>query len=291
MINKIIESEYIKALEFTRKHYENFPVASFLLSPHLRKHIAIIYKFARMADDIADEGDTEMAERLENLRFYRLKFSNALGGNYNDNFWAALDNTIKSFNLSEKNFFNLLTAFELDITINRFNSFDDILGYCSNSANPVGRIVLELFGIRDDNLFDYSDSICTGLQLTNFYQDISIDYMKDRLYIPLDEMKKFQLDQGKLLILNDEEKVRFKELMKIQVERNRKFYENGKNLIPALRNHPNATGGLIYQLKLTILGGNKILDYIEKNHYDTIEKRPTLKVYDFILLFFRALFK
>ncbi|AFN76059.1 Squalene/phytoene synthase [Melioribacter roseus P3M-2] len=291
MINKEIDNEYNDALEFARKHYENFPVASLFLPAKLRKHVAIIYKFARTADDIADEGDSNVKERLENISLYRFKLSNALDGNYYDNFWAALDYTIKNFNLTEENFFNLLNAFESDITVNRFETFDNVLEYCRNSANPVGRIILELFDIRVDEIFDYSDSICTGLQLTNFYQDISIDFMKNRLYIPLDEMKEYRLDDNKLLILNGEEKARFRKLMKLQVARNRKYYEQGEKIISALKNHPNATRGLICQLKLTILGGNKILDYIENNDYDTFEYRPTLKVYDLIMLFFKALLK
>ncbi|MGK9367796.1 squalene synthase HpnC [Melioribacter sp. Ez-97] len=291
MINKVIDNEYNNALEFARKHYENFPVASLFLPARLRKHVAIVYKFARIADDIADEGDAEIKERLENLSLYRLKLSNALNGNYYDNFWAALDSTIKNFNLTEENFFNLLKAFESDITVNRFETFDNVLEYCRNSANPVGRIILELFDIRVDKIFDYSDSVCTALQLTNFYQDISIDFLKDRLYIPLDEMKEYQLDDDKLLIFNDEEKARFRKLIKLQVDRNRKFYERGEKIIPALMNHPNAAGGLICQLKLTILGGNKILDYIERNNYNTLEYRPTLKINDFVKLFFKAMFK
>ena len=159
MNNSNLEKVYSDALKLATSHYENFPVVSFLIPKYLRKHVAIVYQFARQADDFADEGKFSSEKRLSKLEQYESDFKNCLNDEFANDFWSAVANTIKFFDLSPDNFTNLLFAFKQDVTKNRFDSFDEILFYCKHSANPVGRIVLELYGIRDEKLFSYSDSI------------------------------------------------------------------------------------------------------------------------------------
>jgi len=191
----LAESGYEQALMLAKSHYENFPVVSVLIPSQLRKHIAIIYWFARTADDLADEGNLSDVERIEKLDTFESDFISSLTNEATTDFVAALKQTIISNNLSRENFLKLLKAFKQDVTKKRYNNFEEVLDYCSNSANPVGRILLELFDIRNDKAFFYSDKICTALQITNFIQDTKIDYQKGRIYYPLDEMQHFQVDE------------------------------------------------------------------------------------------------
>ncbi|MBU0561397.1 MAG: squalene synthase HpnC, partial [Bacteroidetes bacterium] len=265
-----------------KSHYENFPVISLLVKKELRKDVAIIYWFARTADDIADEGELSAEKRLEKLSRFEKKLSDSLSGFYPDEFWAALHNTIIEKNISPQNLFNLLKAFKQDVTKNRFINFEEILEYCSNSANPVGRIILELHDIRTDSVFNLSDKVCTALQLTNFYQDVKIDLKKNRIYIPLDELKKYQIEENSLA--KSEINPNFVQLMKFQVERNRQIYREGEEIIKYL------SGRLKYQIKWTILGGMAILSKIEDIKYNVIKKRPVHKKSEYAMLMLKALF-
>lgn len=272
---------YKKAIKFTRNHYENFPVASLFIPRKLRKHVAVIYQFARQADDIADEGNYPADFRLMLLENYKKSFIEALNESYENEFWYSLKHTIDTKKLTEKNFFDLLSAFEQDVTKNRYKTFDELLNYCQRSANPVGRLILELFDIRNNEALICSDSICTGLQLTNFYQDISLDYKKNRIYIPLDEMKQYGVSENIFELKKNN--VNFKHLMKFQISRTREFFERGENILRFL------SGRLKLQIKLTILGGREILNKIEEIDYDTLNIRPKLNKHDFIKLFYKAL--
>lgn len=154
-----IEVTYSDAIKFTKNHYENFPVLSFLVPKHLRKHVAIVYQFARKADDIADEGDRTNEERLTQLNEFELELQQTEQGESKNKFWNALHNSISEKNLGIQNFTNLLHAFKQDITKQRYSNFDELLNYCRNSANPVGRIILELNGINNEEAKLYSDKI------------------------------------------------------------------------------------------------------------------------------------
>jgi squalene synthase HpnC len=281
--NQNLSRAYIEAENFARSHYENFPVVSFLIPKELRKHVAVIYKFARMADDIADEGTLEISERKKELIEFRDKLSKALEGKPGDEFWEAVLNTIQERKLNPQYLFDLLSAFEQDITKKRYESFTELLDYCRRSANPVGRLMLELFNVRDERAMKYSDQICTGLQLTNFYQDVSVDYNKDRIYIPQDEMERFQVNED--MINQKKVKEPFKELLKFQTKRNRKFYKEGSELLNYLN------GFFKVEIKWTILGGEKILDKIEELDHDVLNHRPTLSKIDYIKLLVKALQK
>lgn len=271
---KSIEEQYIASLNETSEHYENFPVVSFFVPKELRKHVAVIYKYARTADDFADEEKFSNEDRLLLLDNYQNDFELATKGTYKNNFWRALDNTIKERSLSTNLFIDLLTAFKQDLKVNRYITFDEILLYCKNSANPVGRLILELNNIRDEEANYYSDEICTALQLTNFYQDVSIDLTRDRVYFPLDEFGNYSTDKLFSKVYDND----YKQLMKKQIERSRKMFENGRNLLKFLNKR------LKYQIKWTILGGELILTKIEKNNYDVFEYRPKVTKIDIIRL-------
>lgn len=277
-----LEIAYKKSQEFTRNHYENFPVISLFLQKDIRKHVSVIYQFARQADDIADEGNEGPNERMIKLNEYKNRFHKCLKNKYENDFWFALSNTISAKNLNPQNFLNLIDAFKSDITKNRFQDFPEILNYCSLSANPVGRIILELYNIKSPELKKYSDYICTALQLANFYQDISIDVSKNRLYLPLDEVNSFAVCLDEVLELNYSEN--FKKLIKYQVDRAQKYFNDGKPLLKKL------PGRLKRQIKWTVMGGEKILERIRDADYRVNDFRPKLNKIDYIILGFKSIF-
>lgn len=276
-----LEKAYLKAQEFTKAHYENFPVISFILPKNLRKHIAVVYQFARQADDIADEGTEPPERKLAELEEYRNKFKDCLEKKYADEFWFALSNTISTKNLTPENFLNLIKAFECDVTKNRFENFSEILDYCSLSANPVGRIILELHDFSSPDALKFSDYICTALQLTNFYQDISIDTKNNRIYIPIDELKSFELSEDDFLNLRYDSM--FKNLIEYQVKRTQEIFDKGKPLLQKL------PGRLRRQIKWTILGGEAILKKITRIDYRVNDFRPKLNKIDYIILGLKAI--
>lgn len=279
--NKNYSEEYRDSLRFTDLHYENFPVVSFLVPRNLRKHIALIYRFARQADDIADEGVMPEKGRLGLLYRYEEELSRSLAGNPSGKFWAALADTIESKNISHIHFYNLLKAFRLDVAKNRYSSFQDLLNYCSNSANPVGRIILELYGIREKEVFEYSDYICTALQLTNFWQDVSVDLLKGRIYVPQDELTRFQVSEADFDLR--ENNANFKALMQFQADRTMEMFRRGREILRFLPFPLNK------EISWTISGGELILKKIEKINYDVLNIRPVLSKSDYAFLAFRAL--
>jgi squalene synthase HpnC len=278
-----IDSAYNEALEFTKNHYENFPVISFLIPKKIRKDVAVIYWFARTADDIADEGNCTPEERIKKLNEFENRFTELVNGNYVNPLELALYKTIQSRNLTAQHFYNLLKAFRQDITKNKYTDFTDLLAYCNNSANPVGRLILELNNIRDNDAFGYSDNVCTALQLTNFWQDTAIDYKKGRIYLPQDEMEKFGVVE-KMFELN-ENNLNLREVLKLNVDRTRLFFEEGKKLTGYL------SGRLKYEIKWTILGGEGILKKIEADDFNVLIKRPVLTKKDFLILLLKSFIK
>lgn len=265
-----------------KDHYENFPVASFLIPTNYRKDIAIVYWFARTADDIADEGEISNEIRIDKLNEFELDFIKALKGNFSNTNFKVLSETIKKRNLSERNFSDLLSAFKQDVIKKRYDNFDEALDYCKRSANPIGRILLELFKVYDKNAIICSDKICTALQLTNFYQDTKIDFEKGRIYYPLDEIKLFSVTE-KMFELN-ENNTNIKALVKHNVDRAQSLFDEGKNLLNYLN------GRFKVEIKWTIAGGEMILEKIRKNDYNVFINRPKLNKMDFILLFIKSIF-
>lgn len=266
----------------SKQHYENFPVASFLIPRDKREDIAIVYWFARTADDIADEGQFSANERISALDEFENNFIDSLQHKYADNNFKILSDVVVRNNLNPKYFTDLISAFKQDVLKNRYNNFDEILDYCERSANPVGRIVLNIFKIFDEDAYRYSDLICTALQLTNFYQDVEIDYAKGRIYFPLDEMNHFQVTEN--MFEMKENNHNFSALLKHSVNRTRNFFTEGKNLFRFLK------GRLKLEIKWTVAGGEKILSKIEKNNYQIFGKRPKLNKTDFISILLKSIF-
>lgn len=272
------------ANEFTRRlthsHYENFPVASKIVPFHLRQHVCNIYAFARTADDFADEPDFENS-RIEHLDEWKDELELAYQGRSIHPTFVALEQTITAFNLPKKLLLDLIKAFKIDVIKKRYKDFEELLYYCKHSANPVGRLILILFGYNNEEWFALSDHICTALQLANFWQDVSVDLRKDRIYIPQKEMvekgiTEYDLEDGKFTEA-------LKKLMQFQVNRTREIFLKGKPLCRAVPNWK-----LSFELRLTWLGGMEILNKIKKNNYNIFE-RPVIKKHEWIKLFFKAL--
>ncbi len=276
-----IDAAYEDAIELTKRHYENFPVLSFLVPRDLRKHVAIVYQFARRADDIADEGELTNEERLTLLNEYEVQLQQHKYGVSKSPFWNALHNTITEKNLEIQNFSNLLLAFKQDVTKHRYSNFNEVLNYCKNSAEPIGRIILELNGIYNKDAKEYSDKICTALQITNFLQDVGIDFAKGRIYLPLDELKEYGVKE-KLFLLK-ENSSNFKKLMSYQVERVKTIFDEGEKLLPLLPFR------LRQQIKWTVNGGKGILKKIIELEYDVLNKRPKFSKIDLLKILIKKI--
>ena len=273
-----IRAAYAECRRQARRHYENFPVASYLVPRDKRDALAAIYAFARYADDVADEPG--VGGRLEKIAAWREMLCECYSGEAHHPVFLALQDSARRFNLSFENFDNLLRAFESDVGVNRHQDFSSLLAYCACSANPVGRLVLELFSHREPELFALSDCLCTALQLTNFWQDVARDLERDRIYLPLEDLQRFNysLDDLRAGRMDD----RWRELMKFEITRTCEFFYRGKALpervAPALR----------LQLRLTWLGGMSVLGKIAGVGYDVFRRRPSLSKLDFLRLYFRA---
>ncbi len=268
-----------------RAHYENFPVGSLLVAKNRRKHVYSIYAFARTADDFADEGyetnGLTEARRLAALDDWERRLEDCYIGKAGHPIFVALAETVRELQLPIKLFRDLLSAFKLDVVKRRYADFDQVLDYCERSANPVGRLILLLFDYRDERLHQLSDHICTGLQLTNFWQDVEVDLRKDRIYLPQDEMARFGVSEGDLLEKRFSD--RYAALLEFQIERTKELFERGRTL-PSL-----VSGRLAIELRLTWLGGMRILKRIEELGYDTLNARPRITTSDKIRLLTRAL--
>jgi squalene synthase HpnC len=263
-------------------HYENFPVASVLLPAALRKPVALIYRFAREADDFADEGETAAHERLQNLESFGREIAKIKAGAEPGIAWfAELAAVIREHNLPVSAFDDLLSAFSQDVVQSRYATYDEVLDYCRRSANPVGRLLLTLYGARERSCAEWSDAICTSLQLINFLQDVAIDFRKGRIYLPADEMQEFAVAEDQ--IAREEVNSRWRGLMTFQVERTRALLYSGAPLGRVLK------GRIGLEMRMIIAGGSRILDKIERVGYDVFRHRPVLTAFDWPLMLARAL--
>lgn len=268
-------------------HYENFPVASVLLPKRLRPAIASIYWFARSADDIADEGNALPSARLAALGVYREQL-NAIAAHrpVEHSKFAQLANTIYTHSLPIELFTNLLTAFELDCTKKQYKNWPELGAYCAHSANPVGRIVLHLFKLNSPQNFVWSDSICTGLQLTNFLQDIAHDWLKmSRIYIPIEDLSAAQLGPDDIALAAKSKIVdtRLEQVLRVQHHRAAEYLNFGKPLVKQL---PLRLG---LEIATTIAGGEQILTKMQRQQYSGFAKRPKLERMDWIKIVLNAL--
>lgn len=258
-----LDRAYRVCREITASHYENFPVASLLLPAKIRRHVYPIYAFARHADDLADEAGDRDA--LLQWREFLYQSSQETPGHP---IFMALTDTMRKFDLPLSLFDDLLSAFLQDLEKNRYADLPELLEYCRYSANPVGRIILLLHGYREEQLFVYSDAICTALQLANFWQDLSIDLQKNRLYIPRSFLEAYRIDEEALFqkVSHDN----FREMLKALIETTRGLFRQGLPLLRRIR------GRLKWELKFTVMGGLAVLDKIEKLDYNVLQYRPAL---------------
>lgn len=258
-------------------HYENFPVASLLLPAPLREPIEIIYRFARSADDFADEGRDPPGIRLAKLNDYRKQLSAPADPLFHD-----IQKIVREHGLPLQPFRDLLDAFSQDVVKKRYASYAEVLDYCRRSANPVGRLLLHLFQHTSEAEFRQSDAICSALQLVNFWQDIDVDFTQDdRVYLPQDEMARFGVSQLHLLERNCD--AAWKSLLAFQVKRARELMLEGA---PLGRSLPGRVG---MEIRATVQGGLRILEKIEAVGYDIFRRRPVLGPLDWPVVLARAL--
>lgn len=264
-------------------HYENFPVASWLLPKRLRHPVETIYRFARSADDIADEGEASPATRLEQLAAYCIELDQIERGEVSSHpVFAPLAITIRAHAIPLQPFRDLLSAFSQDVEKNRYADFAEIMDYCRRSANPVGRLMLHLYGDSDPRHLAYSDAICSSLQLINFLQDIAIDYVKGRIYLPQDELAAFHVDEAQ--IARGDTRGLWHTMMHKQIERARKLLQAGAPLGGALK------GRIGLELRVTIRGGETILRKLHADPACVFHHRPVLTRRDWLLMLARGLY-
>lgn len=279
-------------------HYENFPVASLLLPRRLHAPVKAIYRYARTADDIADEGFAPAELRLARLAAYRTALAHIETGSptrLDDTLrpiFMPLAEAVKQWALPMTPFHDLLSAFEQDVVTKRYDNDEQLLDYCRRSANPVGRLMLHLYGAASPSNIAEADAICSGLQLTNFWQDVAVDWHKDRVYLPLDKLARHGVDLEYLAKRSARAPAgqgdaaadaAWQALMREQVAQARELLRSG---LPLTRRLPWRIG---FELRLVVHGGLRILERLDQLHYDMFLHRPTLKTGDWAVLLCRAL--
>jgi len=248
-----------------RAHYENFTVLSWLAPREMRRHLAALYAYCRTVDDLGDEAP---GDRLALLDRFERELDAAFAGRARHPVFVALQETIARFSLPRDPFARLIEANRIDQRQSSFATFDELRHYCEHSATPVGRLVLMLYGYRDEERFALSDATCTALQLANFWQDLRRDAAVGRVYLPENEMAEYGVGRSDLRA--DRASANLRDLTRFQVDRARSYFRAGLPLIDRVRGH------LRIDLALFSLGGLAILRKIERQDYDTLSRRPTL---------------
>jgi squalene synthase HpnC len=263
-------------------HYENFPVASVLLPAYLRRPVELIYAFARQADDFADEGDWPASVRLANLAGFAQQLDLIeSGATPSSPLFVDLADIIQEFDLPIDLFRDLLSAFSQDVVKTRYADFGEVMDYCRRSANPVGRLMLHLYRATEPRSLAWSDSICSSLQLINFWQDVEIDYRKNRIYLPADEMAEYAVTESQ--IANRNAGSNWRDLMLFQIDRTRRMLLAGA---PLGRTLPGRIG---LELRMIVMGGNRILEKLQASGGDVFRERPVLSSFDWVLMLYRSL--
>jgi hydroxysqualene synthase len=277
-----IADAYAYCQQMVRSHYENFPVASFILPKRLRQPISVIYAFARTADDFADEGDDDAETRLTKLKEYD-DYLNAIknGVHIDHPIFIALADVIQKHQLPLQLFHNLITAFRLDVTKTRFSDIEDVWDYCRYSANPVGRLLLHLMDADSEENLQQSDAVCSALQLINFLQDIEQDFVENnRIYLPQADLQRFAVDESHFRDKHSD--AAFTQLVQQQIDYAREKMLFGQPL-------GRAVGGRFgFQLRLMINGGLRVLELLESQRADLFS-RPRLSKRDWLLMLLRSL--
>lgn len=275
-----LAAAYASCARDARRHYENFPVASLLIPRRMRPHVAAVYAFARAADDFADEGIRPHEERHRLLDGWSRRLQIAAAGATGQSppaagepsnaveIFTALAASIRERQLPRALFDDLLSAFRQDVDVKRYETWQDLFDYCRRSANPVGRLVLRIAGYRSDHLDAWSDDVCTALQLTNFWQDLKIDFDRGRIYVPLEVILAHgarEADLGR-----DRLTVAWQSAIGAAVACTRQLFAAGRPIGDAVR------GRLRYELRATWLGGMRILSRLERTGFDAVAHRPRL---------------
>jgi len=285
---ELLARAYAACEALARSHYENFPVASRLLPPSMRPHVAAVYAFARVADDIADEGAAPPAERLAQLNAWQRRLHAAVAveraadepHEHEDLIVVALAHSIRWLDLPIALFDDLLSAFAQDTMTTRYGSWDEVLDYCRRSANPVGRLVLRIAGYRDDALDKSSDALCTALQLTNFWQDLGRDWRAGRLYVP--RAVAAGCGASETALNGPSLTAPWMAALDQCVAETRRHFDAGREVCDAVR------GRLGYELRFTWLGGARMLDHVERTGAALLTDRPTLGARDLPVILWRA---
>ena len=277
-----------QSLDLAHQHYENFPVASVFLPKHLREPIGLIYSFARQADDFADEGDLTLESRLDLLNSFRdeLDLLHAYIKPQTP-FFATLGDMIGAKKLSFEPFYDLLNAFSQDVIKTRYDNYKEVLDYCSRSANPIGRLLLELYGESSPEKIQHADNICSALQLINFLQDIAIDFKKNdgkqRIYMCQNEMARFNITEQQ--IATQMVDINWQRFMQFNLKRVSIMLQAGKPLGRILK------GRIGFEMRAIIAGGERIIHKIDRVNGDIFNRRPTLNKWDWMVILTKALFK
>ncbi len=272
------------SLALASAHYENFPVASILLPMRLRRPIGLIYSFARQADDFADEGNFAPEQRLAMLESFRQELHRiADKAPTQSAFFQTFSAMISEHELPLQPFHDLLDAFSQDVIKTRYENFGEVMDYCRRSANPIGRLLLHLYGEATPRNIAYSDAICSALQIINFLQDVAIDYRKDRIYFPLDEMRKFRIAEAQ--IARGDASGTWSAFMQFEIERARRLLQSGAPLGLAL------PGRIGLEMRLIIAGGETILRKLHQHRGDMFQHRPVLRHRDWARMLLKAIRK
>jgi squalene synthase HpnC len=287
-ISHVTKEIKVDSLALTQQHYENFPVASIVLPKHLREPIALIYTFARQADDFADEGQHKPEWRLASLRGFKDELDLIQNNTKTKSpFFTELGKMIRKYKLPIEPFYDLLDAFSQDVTKERYANFYEVLDYSQRSANPIGTLLLHLFGKATPENIVYSNKICTALQLINFYQDVSIDFEnefhKSRVYLCQDEMQQFNVTEAQ--IASKHVNRHWESFMLFNIERAEAMLHEGKPLGNVLQ------GRIGLEMRLIISGGERVVYKLKKVRGDIFRHRPTLLAWDWPVIFLNALLK
>jgi squalene synthase HpnC len=260
---RTLAQAYAQCRRIALGHYENFPVVSWLLPRELRPHIFALYAYCRGVDDLSDEAE---GDRLALLDEWEAHLRSCYDGSPSDARFVALADTIRRFDIPPEPFLRLIEANRRDQRVSRYQTFDELLDYCSYSANPVGRLVLYVFGYRDEERARLADATGTALQLANFWQDVRRDLKMGRVYIPLEDMARFGCSEADLAARKVTPE--FRRLMRFEVERTREYFARGLPLVDRVK------GRLRLDLRMFTLGGLAVLDQIQRQRYDVLTRRP-----------------
>ena len=273
------EEAFAYCERLAKTHYENFSVATWFLPSHLKQHFYNVYAYCRISDDLGDEvGNAEQSLAL--LDAWEQELNACYAGAPRHPVFVALRETIQQFGIPKHEFSDLLIAFRRDQTVTRFPTFADVLDYCKYSANPVGHLVLYLGGYSDAERQQLADYTCTALQLANFWQDVSVDYGKGRIYLPLESLQRFGVIEEDIALRRFTPA--FRELMKFEVERARDYFTRGLPLINQIRPE------LALDIELFSRGGQEILNAIEAQDFNVLKSRPAISKPKKLMLVLRA---